>query len=496
MVLEDVTRAFALFFSMLWDTWWALVLGFTITGAVETFVSEETMSAHLGGNDWEEVGLGTVLGAASSSCSFAATSTAKSLFKKGASAPASIAAYQFAATDLVAELFLVMLVLLGWQFVVGEIIGGVIAVLVIAYIWMNYVPDSVFEGAREHVLSLEDIQCAACGMSVDLDDPDTATETFHGETKHFCCAGCLSAYQHMDRNPDEERGWQEKATSVEGWKDASRNTMKEWDMLWEDIFIGFVIASLLGAFVPKTWWAQLFPAEAGFGGVVVAAVLGVVIGIVTFLCSVGNIPFAVILWTNGVPFGAIMSFIYADMIIPPLVNTYRKYYGTTMATVIFLSYAFASVVAGVVVHYVFGFAGLIPAAGETTRTISHGYTLWLNLLFTAIFLWQTSVAFGRESVEDTLVAIPGIVAAVVADLREAGGLVAEGVSEVASAFRTAFRLVERAAHDLSEGAKFLARGGRLVGSGFSAVWGALRRVGSALVVLGRRIVEAIRVVAE
>lgn len=479
---------------MWWETWWALVLGFAITGGVETFVSEETMLSYLGGGDWEEVGLGTILGAASSSCSFAAVSTAKSLFKKGASAPASIAAYQFAATDLVAELFLVSAALLGWEFVAAETLGGLIAVAIMAYIWMNFVPESVIRNARENVLSLDDIQCAACGMSTDPSDDDTTSESFAGETKYFCCGSCLTSYRHMERNPDEESTWQEQATSVEGWKDASRNTMKEWDMVWEDIFLGFVIASLLAAFIPKPWWATLFPSTPGFTGVVTAAVLGVGVAIMTFLCSVGNIPFALVLWLNGAPFGALLSFIFADMIIPPLLNMYRRYYGETVALIIFLTYAFAAVVAGVIVHYIFGFAGLIPASGKTGTTISSNYAVWMNILFSVVFVAQAAIAFGRDTVKNKIRKLPSVITSGLVSLRKAGNHIAGGLQEIGASGTAALKLANRSGPELHRGSTYLIKGIIHIAYGLSFLWRAICRLARGFIDLGHRIVEAVRIV--
>ncbi|GGL61689.1 permease [Halocalculus aciditolerans] len=478
MVLSQIIDAFQTFFGMAWDTWWALALGFTITGAVETFVTEDQMTDWLGGNDWEEIGLGTALGAASSSCSFAATSTAKSLFKKGASAEASIAGYQFAATDLVAELFLILWILMGWQFVAAEIAGGVVAVVVIALTWKKLVPQSWFDAARDNLMSLEDVECATCGMSADPDDPDTITWTDPqtGATKYFCCGSCLNSYKHMDRNPDEERGWQDRATSVSGWKDASRNTMKEWDMLWDDILIGFVIASLLAAFVPNSWWLALFGGDGGFTWVVTGAILGVVIGIVTFLCSVGNIPFALVLWQAGTPFGAIMSFIYADLLIPPLLNTYRKYYGTRMAGVIFVTFGFASVVAGVAMHYLFAGLGMMPAQGQVGGTAPEGYTLWLNLLFTIVFVAQAYVAWGEDKVNEIAAGVPPAAMAYVDRGKEIAAAVANVLDDLVAALQRAFRLLTSAVQSVAKGIQLLARGVRLFIRALSTVWEALAKL--------------------
>ncbi|MFC4551906.1 MULTISPECIES: permease [Halorussus] len=416
MVLVDsLLEGLGLALSMAWETWWALVLGFTITGAVEEFVSEEQMTAYLGGDGWREVGLGTLFGALSSSCSFSAVATAKTLFKKGASGVAALAAFQFAATDLVAELGLVMWILLGWQFVAADFVGGVIAVGVLAYVYRKFVPDEWFEVAREHALALDEITCPACGVETDPTDDDAVKAEFGGETRYFCCGGCLRAYRN--RTETAEAGGSHAAasdprddlTSLAGWKQAATNAVREWDMLWEDIAAGFLLAGLIAGFVPRSWWTSLFGvgAEGTLTWVLSNAVLGVVVGVVTFICSVGNVPFALVLWSNGVAFGSVISFIFADLIIPPIVNAYRRYYGTRMAAVIFGATALAAVVAGVVVHYLFGFFGLIPPEGVTGGTAPDGYTLVLNLLFTPLFLAQVGATYGHEAIGERLVALPG-----------------------------------------------------------------------------------------
>lgn len=400
-----IADALGLIAEMTWETWWALVLGFTLSGAIEVFVSETEMTRLLGDDGWEEVRLAALFGAASSSCSYSAVGTSKSLFKKGASATASLASFMFASTDLVVELGLVMWVLLGWQFVVGEYVGGVIAIVVLAVIFRNLVPQSWFDAARKHLHEFEETTCAACGMEADPTDDDTKTLETTSGTEYFCCGGCQRAYESQHDIEDDVE-WTEKLLTADGWDTAAKKTMKEWEMLAEDIALGFVLAGLVGAFVPATWWATLFGAEGSFEAVVINTIIAAFIGIVTFMCSIGNVPFALVLWTNGLPFGSVLSFIYADLIIPPLVNTYRKYYGVRLAAVLFGSILLAAVVAGVAVHYLMGGLGLIPPQSEVGGTLSGEYTLLLNLLLTPVFLGQAYVAYGPEHIETAVRALP------------------------------------------------------------------------------------------
>ncbi|MCB0360920.1 MAG: permease, partial [Bdellovibrionales bacterium] len=363
---------------MAWSTWWALVLGFSIAGIVETFVSERRLSRLLGGRSFRAVSLGTVFGAASSSCSFGAVATAKALFKKGASAEASLAAFQFASTNLVIELGLVMWVLLGWEFVIADALAGLILIALLVLCFRFIVPDSLIEDARKHVRGSDDTRCPTCGMEVD--PRDALSAEINGETHYFCSQGCMKHFQANPRTEESTPSFR----SREGWARGAANALKEWRMLWKDIVIGFIAAGLIGAFVPREWWATLFSIIGGetFLGIVFACCVGVLIGVATFVCSVGNVPFALILWKNGAPFGAVMAFIFSDLIVPHIIDSYRRYYGARMAFTFSLLIAACSVVAGVIIHYVWDALSLIPPANELGGTAPDNYTLYLNVLFT------------------------------------------------------------------------------------------------------------------
>ena len=377
---------------MFWATWWALVLGFTIAGAVESFVSEDRMSSLLGGGGAKSVGLGTVFGAASSSCSFGAVATTKSLFKKGAAPESSLAAFQFASTNLVIELGLVMWVLLGWQFVAADFVAGVMLILLLALLFKYAVPDEWFEDAREHLRSTEGVRDPHCGMEVDPTADDAIALETAGGTEYFCSESCKTAYAERF----EEATWRDRLATKRGWLNASRNAVGEWQMLWKDIVAGFLIAGLIGAFVPRQLWTLLFGVGAvdSLTWVAASAVIGVVVGVVTFVCSVGNVPFAVILWQNGIAFGGVMSFIFADLIVPTIVDAYRRYYGLRMALTMFVGIAFSAVVVGVAIHYLWTGIGLVPAPGATGGTAPEGYTTPLNAAFTLLFAGQLYVAYG------------------------------------------------------------------------------------------------------
>jgi uncharacterized membrane protein YraQ (UPF0718 family) len=397
MLGETLLEGVRLAGEMFWETWWALVLGFTIAGAVETFVSEERMSAVLGGDGWRELGLGTVFGAASSSCSFGAVATTKSLFKKGASPVASLAAFQFASTNLVIELGLVMWVLLGWQFVLADYVAGLLLIGLLAGTFKYLVPARWFEASREHLRSTEGVRDPSCGMEVDPTDEGTVALDTDTGTEYFCSESCKRAYAEGRRRDDAT--WRDRLLTRDGWRLASKNALGEWGMLWTDIVAGFLVAGLIGAFVPRTWWTTLFGvgAEGTFGWVLASATIGVAIGVITFVCSVGNVPFALILWNNGIAFGGVMSFIFADLIVPTIDDAYRRYYGLRMAAVLFVSIFVTAVVSGVVIHYVWHGIGLVPPQGEAGGTAPSGYTKYLNAAFTLVLLAQLYLMYGAES---------------------------------------------------------------------------------------------------
>nr|WP_246999101.1 permease [Halosolutus gelatinilyticus] len=391
-VLLGIVEGAIIAFEMAWETWWALVLGFTITGAVQEFVSADRLTDYLGDDDWRAVAYGSFFGASSSSCSFSAVATTRSLFTKGASAAASLGAFQFASTDLVLELALVVLLLLGWQFAAAEIVGGLVAIVVLAIVYRRFVPESWIERARSRARSLEEIECATCGMRADPTDEDTVVREFDGERRYFCCDGCRGAYDPTTDREAVTAG--PELFSGDRWRSAAANTIREWDMLWRDIALGFLIAGLLAALVPTAWWTAVFGvgAEGSAVRLVSNVVLGAVVGVLTFLCSVGNVPFAVVLWQNGVSFGGVLSFIFADLLILPLVRTYRRYYGTRMAGVIFVGFFLAAVTAGLAVQLLFGGLGLIPPVSEAGGTVPGTYTALLNVVTLPILAVQLYAA--------------------------------------------------------------------------------------------------------
>ena len=383
-LLNSADESFRLTALMAWETWWALVLGFAVAGAVEAWIPEDKIIKGLD-SSFSGIGRGTFFGFISSSCSFSAVATAKNLFKKGASASASLAAFMFASTNLVIELGAVMWVLLGWQFVLANIAGGLIMILLLGAFLEFLVPEEVVKNARENLVEKEGIKETdpVCGMDVDVRECDEKI-TVNGKTYYFCCESCKNAFK-----PEKDgKTLKDKFTSLEGWKELASIQWKEWKMLFDDIAIGLVISGIIGGFVPSEVWNSLFLTGTGITGLIFSAIIGALVGSITFVCSVGNVPFAAVLWNSGVPFGALFSYIYSDLIVPPIVDAYRKYYGKTFAAVLTGGIFAAAVISGVATHMLFSWMGLIPetAARIAEKTFELNYTFILNTVFTIVFI--------------------------------------------------------------------------------------------------------------
>jgi uncharacterized protein len=334
-------------FQMAWEVWWALVLGFTLSGVVQAWVPRERIERALGGRGSREVALATGLGAASSSCSYAAIAIAKSMFAKGASF-ASAMAFQFASTNLVFELGIVIWIFIGWQFTLAELVGGLI---LIALMWLGlrlFVSRRLEEEARRHAEAAE--------------------------------AG------HEHASAGSRLPWRRRLTSVQAWSDVANNFRSDVEMLWKEIVAGFLIAGFV-SLLPTDFFNSLFVTDAsGPVRLLENVLLGPVVAVLSFVCSVGNAPLAAVLWAGGISFGGVIAFIYADLLIIPIVVAYVKYYGRDMtARLVAIMFA-AIVVAALAVDGIFSALGLVPSKRPSidsisSRGISWNYTTFLNLLF-------------------------------------------------------------------------------------------------------------------
>jgi uncharacterized protein len=349
-VLSTFGEGFEQSFLMAYEVWWALVLGFAISAIVQAWVPRERIESALAGDGAKPVASATGLGAASSSCSYAAIAIAKSLFQKGASA-ASALAFQFASTNLVWELGLVLWVLLGWQFTLAEYVGGIVMIVLMSVLLRAFVSPRLEQQARRHA-----------------QEADTG---------------------HQHHAAGERVGWRERLTSASAWSDVAHNFRGDWQMLWKEITIGFLLAGFIGL-LGDDFFNSLFVEDAP--PVVVAienVIVGPIIAVLSFVCSIGNIPLAAVLWSGGISFAGVMAFIFADLIVLPIVAIYRKYYGWQFALRITALMFVTMVIAALLVDGLFSAAGLIPTTRPSREdifgTIGLDYKLILNLVGLIVF---------------------------------------------------------------------------------------------------------------
>jgi hypothetical protein len=351
VVLEQIVDGLSNAFRMAWEVGWALVLGFALSGIVQAWIPRSRMERALGGRDLRTVALATGLGAASSSCSYAAVAIAKSMFQKGASL-ATAMAFQFASTNLVFEIGIVMWIFLGWEFTLAEFVGGL---LLIPLMWAGirlFVTRRLEAEARDHAIEAQ------------------------------------TGHQHHSAGL-ENLSWRQRLTSVEAWSDVAHNFRGDWEMLWKEITGGFVIAGFI-ALLPMSFFNGLFITDApGPLRLAENVVVGPLVAVLSFVCSVGNVPLAAVLWAGGISFSGTIAFIYADLIVIPILLIYRKYYGTKAAAIL-AGIMFGSIVAAaLVVDGLFEALGLVPAQRPdiesiTERAVTWNYTTVLNIVFLAV----------------------------------------------------------------------------------------------------------------
>jgi len=358
-VLSKIVEGFEQALLMAYAVWWALVLGFAISAIVQAWVPRERIEAALAGSGAGAVVRASGLGAASSSCSYAAIAIGKSLFQKGASA-VTMLAFQFASTNLVWELGLVLWVLIGWQFTLAEYVGGIVMIALMAVLLRAFVSPRLEESARNH-----------------------AQEADTGHQHHM--AG-------------EQLGWRERLSSSAAWSDVAHNFRGDWQMLWKEIATGFLLAGFIGL-LGNDFFNALFIKDAPPLVVTIENVLvGPVIAVLSFVCSVGNVPLAAVLWSGGISFSGVLAFIFADLIVLPIIAAYRKYYGTAFALRITALMFVTMVVAALIVDGAFSVLGLIPTGPRPSRADVFGsvqldYKLVLNVVATAVFaalMWLTA----------------------------------------------------------------------------------------------------------
>jgi hypothetical protein len=345
---------------MAWEVWWALVLGFAISAVVQAWVPRSRVERALGSGRRAPL-RATLLGAASSSCSYAAVAIGKSLFEKGASAAATLA-FQFASTNLVWELGLVLWVLIGWQFALAEYVGGVVMIGLMTVLTRAFISAPVEDAARAHARAAN------------------------------------SGHQHA--SAQSEVGWRQRLTSAGAWSDVAHNFRGDWQMLYREIAAGFLLAGFV-AQIPNGLFRGLFVVHAPAPlPALENAVVGPVIAVLSFVCSVGNVPLAAVLWSGGISVAGVLAFLFADLIVLPILAIYRKYYGTRFTLRITALMFVTMVLAALIVAGLLSLLGLVPSGSRPTRSAIFGgigldYKLVLNVVGLVVFAVLFALTFRR-----------------------------------------------------------------------------------------------------
>jgi len=359
-ILAELGDALSFAFGMFWEILWALILGFAISGTVQAVVSKAEMRRLLPDDSPRSLGIACGLGAATSSCSYAAVAMARSVFRKGADFTSAMV-FEFAATNLVIELGIVMAVLLGWQFTLAEFVGGPLMIVILALLFRRFLSRRLVEEARGQ---------AERGL-----------------------LGSMEGHAEMDMSVTGGTIWQ-RLRSPKGFTAVANYFVMDWAAIWKDIVGGLLIAGALAAWVPNSFWESFFFSGhenfAKFWGPLV----GPLVAVISFVCSVGNVPQAAVLWNGGISFGGVVAFIFADLIVFPILNIYRKYYGLKVAGFLLATFYLAMVAAALAVEFLFQAAGLVPeerSAKIVEASVTWNYTTVLNIIFlglAAALVWR------------------------------------------------------------------------------------------------------------
>jgi uncharacterized membrane protein YraQ (UPF0718 family) len=337
-----------------WEILWPLILGFLLSAIIQAVVRKEKIVRLMAGDSPRALAISTGLGAASSSCSYAAVALARSLFRKGASFTSAMV-FEIASTNLVVELGIILAIAIGWQFTLAEFIAGPIMIVFVALLFRFWLRGRIVEAAREQ---------AERGV-----------------------AGSMEGHAGMDMSVQMDAPFFRRLFSRAGFTSTSQYFVMDWAAVLRDIVIGLLIAGAFAAWVPNSWLQTIFLAKDPTLAFIFGPLIGPLIAVISFVCSVGNIPLAAVLWNGGISFGGVMSFIFADLIIIPILLIYRKYYGTKAALLIFGVFYIAMAAAGYVIELIFTPLGLVPhtrSAAVLESTISWNYTTWLNIVFLVI----------------------------------------------------------------------------------------------------------------
>jgi len=358
---HELWRALSFAFGMTWEVLWALILGFALSGVVQAVVSKREMRRLMPDDSPHTLAVATGLGAASSSCSYASVALARSLFRRGADFTAAMA-FEIASTNLVIELGIVMAVLLGWRFVAGEFVGGPVMIVIVALLFRRFLTRRLVDEAR--------------------------AEAQKGRL------GAMEGHAEMDMSVGGKGSWWRRLRTPAGFTSTADYFVMDWAAVARDVFGGLLIAGALAAWVPNSFWQGLFLEGHGTLSKIWGPLIGPAVAMLSFVCSIGNVPLAAVLWNGGISFGGVLAFIFADLLILPILDIYRRYYGWRMAAFILVTFYASMVAAGLVVEFLFQGLGLTPTernAKVVTARVEWNYSTYLNIVFlavAAVLVWR------------------------------------------------------------------------------------------------------------
>ncbi|MFG2562446.1 permease [Streptomyces sp. NPDC048496] len=349
--MQAMWHALSITGSMTWEITWALILGFALSAVVQAVVRKSTVARMLGDDRPRTLAVAAGLGAASSSCSYAAVALARSLFRRGANFTAAMA-FEIASTNLVVELGVILALLMGWQFTAAEFVGGPIMIILLAVLFRLFLRDKLLRDAREQ---------ADRGL-----------------------AGSMEGHAAMDMSVQREGSFGRRLLSREGFTSVAHVFVMEWAAILRDLIIGLLIAGAVAAWVPDSFWRTFFFDGHPLASKLWGPLIGPLVAIASFVCSIGNVPLAVVLWKGGISFGGVVAFVFADLLILPILNIYRKYYGAKMTLFLLGTFYAAMATAGYIVELAFSGLDLIPDRADATipmNGVTWNYTTWLNIAF-------------------------------------------------------------------------------------------------------------------
>jgi uncharacterized protein len=352
--MRAVLHALSITGSMTWEITWALILGFALSAVIQAVVRRSTIVRLLGDHRPRTLAVAAGLGAASSSCSYAAVALARALFRRGADFTAAMA-FEIASTNLVIELGVILALLMGWQFTLAEFTGGPVMIVILAVLFRIFLRGRLLRQAREQ---------ADRGL-----------------------AGSMEGHAAMDMSVQRQGSFARRLFSREGFTSVSHVFVMEWAAIIRDLVIGLLVAGAIAAWVPDGFWRAFFFTGHPLAATLWGPLIGPIVAVISFVCSIGNVPLAVVLWKGGISFGGVVAFIFADLIIAPILNIYRKYYGARVAAFLLGAFFAAMALAGYAVELVFGGLGLVPdraSAKIPSSGVTWDYTTWLNIVFLAL----------------------------------------------------------------------------------------------------------------